>query len=124
MRTFQIYPDSWASMNIERAGQKYQPSNGSEGEIFHDGWCCQCARDLAMSEGMPIEECDDNQKCEILGRSFLRIDDPEYPTEWQYGKDGQPCCTAFVPMGQPIPVEDKHTGDLFAAIPASNKEQA
>lgn len=113
MKTFPIYPDSFAAMLVDRAGQKYQPSNGTEGECFHAAWCCECARDLAMSEGMPIEECDDNQKCDILGRSFLGIDHPQYPTEWQYGKDGQPCCTAFVPAGQPIPVPDLHTRDLF-----------
>lgn len=29
-----IYPDSFAKMLLERAGQKYQPSNGTEGECF------------------------------------------------------------------------------------------
>jgi hypothetical protein len=114
MRTIKIYPESWAAMLADRAGQKYQPSNGSEGEIFTSSWCGECARDLAMSEGMPIEECDDNQKCEILGRSFLSIDDSQYPSEWQYGKDGQPRCTAFVFAGHPIPVKDENTVDMFA----------
>jgi hypothetical protein len=115
MTTIAIYPASYAEMLREHAGQKYRPSNGAEGEIFLDAWCSCCAHDLAMSQGMPIEECDDNQKCDILGRSFLSIDDPAYPTEWRYGKDGQPCCTAFVPAGQPIPVKDEHTLDMFAA---------
>lgn len=114
MKTFPIYPTSWADITKDRAGQKYEPSNGTEGEYFHAGWCCLCARDLAMSEGVPIEECDDNQKCDILGRSFLGIDHPDYPPEWQYGKDGQPCCTAFVESGQPIPPpRDVHTIDMF-----------
>jgi hypothetical protein len=117
VKTIPIYPASYAAMLVDRAGQKYQPSNGSEGEIFFDAWCCGCARDLAMSQGKPIEECDDSQKCDILGRSFLKIDHPEYPTEWQYGKDGQPCCTAFVPVGQPIPYKDEHTADLFEEGP-------
>jgi hypothetical protein len=115
VKKISIYPANWAEMNKEHVGQKYRPSNGAEGEIFLDAWCSGCARDLAMSQGMPIEECDDNQKCDILGRSFLSIDDPAYPTEWQYGADGQPRCTAFVPVGQPIPIKDEHTLDMFAA---------
>lgn len=116
MRTIPILPEQWAALNQVVAGSKYRPSNGAEGEIFMSAWCCECARDLAMSEGMPLEECDDNQKCEILGRSFLKLDDPDYPTEWQYGPDGQPRCTAFVEKGQPIPPSrDERTMDLFAA---------
>lgn len=114
-KTVGIYPKDWADLCIERAGQKYQPSNGTEGECFHASWCCQCARDKAMSEGKPIEDCDDDEKCDILGRSFYSLTDPEYPKEWQYGKDGQPCCTAFIEAGQPIPPpRDELTADMFA----------
>ena len=110
-----IYPKDWADLCIKRAGQPYQPSNGTEGECFHSSWCCQCARDKAMSEGKPIEECDDNEKCSSLGRSCYKLTDPDYPKEWQYGKDGQPCCTAFIEAGQPIPApRDENTADMFA----------
>lgn len=102
--TFPIYPASFAAMNVSRAGEKYRPSNGTEGDLFMDAFCRRCQRDGAMREGMDFDECDDNERCDLIGRTMLHpIEAPEYPSEWQYGKDGQPCCTAFVPAGQPIP---------------------
>ena len=41
-------------------------------------------------------------------------EDPEYPQEWQYDAQGQPCCTAFIPEDQPIPVRCTNTPDMFA----------
>lgn len=113
--TIKIYPDSWAAMCVDRAGAKYQPGNGDEGAVFHESWCGNCQRDKAMREGAPIEECDDDELCDILARSFHDINSPDYPTEWQYGSDGQPRCHAFVEAGAPIPPPpDTLTGDLFA----------
>jgi hypothetical protein len=123
VRTQAIYPDSFAKALMERAGQKYRPSNGTEGECFFDAWCRNCARDRSMREGDEIDECDDNERCDIIANTMIyKVDDSEYPTEWQYGKDGQPCCTAFVPTGEPIPApRDEHTVDMFcdAAIAQS-----
>lgn len=114
-RTIPIYPADFAAMLVERAGQKYRPSNGTEGELFFDAWCCHCQRDRSMREGAPIEECDDNERCDIIADTFsYAVDNPKYPAAWQYGPDGQPRCTGFVEAGQPIPYEDKHTPDLFA----------
>ena len=44
----------------------------------------------------------------------LYVDDPGYPVEWQYDKNGQPCCIAFIPAGQPT-TEPRctHTQELF-----------
>lgn len=121
--SIKIYPDSWAAMNVDRAGAKYHPSNGSEGEMFISAWCGNCARDKPMSEGKPFEECEDSDLCDILARSFHGINDPTYPTEWQYGADGQPRCHAFVEAGQSIPVKDEHTADLFeVSQPKPTKE--
>ena len=55
---------------------------------------CECDRE-------PLEEeCISMSWCEIIGRTFAyRVDEPEYPSEWQYGEDGQPKCTAFTPLG-------------------------
>jgi hypothetical protein len=121
-----IYPADFAKLIVEGscAGKKYQPSNGTEGEIFISSWCGECARDKSAREGVDITECDDNEVCRIIGNTFAyRVDDPEYPIEWQYDKDGQPCCTAFVPAGQPIPPEkDEFTGDLFEAAAAQEGE--
>lgn len=106
-----IYPATWAEAMAEDAGLPYRPSNGEEGQIFYEAWCSECARDA----GADVENCDDNQRCEIIGRTLsCDIKDPNYPTEWQYSKSGQPCCTAWVPAGEPIPpVKDEHTVDMF-----------
>jgi hypothetical protein len=110
-----IYPDSWAAMNLDIVGTKYRPSNGSEGELFVSSWCGTCARDHGMLKGLPLEECDDNQVCDIIARTYAYdINDPRYPDDWQYGADGQPRCHAYVEEGQPIPVKDDLTLDLFS----------
>lgn len=114
MRTIAIHPAGLAELNVTNAGKKYRPSNGTEGAIFHEAWCCQCARDKSLREGADIDECDDREVCGIIYLTYAHdVDHPEYPTEWQYGPDGQPRCTAFVPAGQPIPVIDEHTIDMF-----------
>ena len=114
-----IYPENFAAILKDRAGEKYQPSNGTEGDCFFSSWCRQCARDKAMSEGKDLDECDDNERCDIIGKTMsYRPSEPEYPQEWQYGKDGQPCCTAFVPAGEPIPAPpDELTIDMFGGQP-------
>lgn len=118
MRTIPIYPEAWAALNVERAGQKYRPGNGTEGSIFCDAWCSQCARDHGMLHGLPLEDCDDNQVCQIIADSYVyQVDHPSYPAQWQYGPDGQPRCTDFVPDGQPIPLPpDTLSGDLFQEV--------
>ncbi|CAG9169903.1 hypothetical protein [Cupriavidus pinatubonensis] len=110
-----IYPENFAKMLLERAGQKYQPSNGTEGECFFDAWCRQCARDRSMREGDNVDDCDDNERCDIIANTMAcSPEDEEYPKEWTYDKNGQPCCTAFVPAGQPIPApRDVYTIDMF-----------
>lgn len=115
-----IYPESWAALNVESAGQPYRPGNGTEGELFIDSWCAQCERDHGMMAGLPLEECDDNQICRIIADTYLfAVTDPKYPKEWQYGQDGQPRCTAHVPKGQPIPApRDEQTIDLFPSEPS------
>lgn len=110
-----IYPDDFAKMLMDRAGQKYQPSNGTEGECFFDSWCRQCARDRSMREGDDFDDCDDDEVCGIIANTMAyNPEDEEYPKEWQYGENGQPRCTAFVPAGQPVPPpRDEHTIDMF-----------
>lgn len=114
--TYGIHPATLADMNAPNAGKKYRPNNGTEGECFFNAWCCKCQRDKSMREGIDLDECDDNERCDIIANTFCYdVDEPEYPVEWQYGKDGQPCCTAFVPDGEPIPTPRcAHTPDLFS----------
>ena len=111
-----IYPKEFADMMKARAGEKYRPSNGTEGECFFSSWCCHCARDKSMREGDPLDECDDNEVCKIIADTFAyEVDDPRYPAEWQYEKDGQPCCIAFVRHGDQIhQPRCQHTVDMFA----------
>jgi len=110
-----IYPESLAAMLVKRAGEKYRPSNGTEGECFFAVWCCKCQRDKSMRDGVDIDECDDNERCDIIADTFAYdVDDPKYPSAWQYGKDGQPCCMQFVPAGEPVPEPRcTHTKELF-----------
>lgn len=116
-----IYPDDLADMLKARAGQKYRPSNGTEGECFFAGWCCQCQRDKSMREGCDVDDCDDNERCDLIANSMaFDIDEEGYPKEWQYDKNGQPCCTAFVPAGDPIPLpRDDLTIDMFQGVDAT-----
>ena len=80
--------------------EKYKPRHEDDLGQFLDEWCCNCARDKAMSEGLPVEECDDNERCNIIADTFAyAIDDPKYPKEWIYD-EGKPCCTAFIEAGQ------------------------
>lgn len=82
-----LFPKRLSSILKLRAGEKYRPSNGTEGEMFMERWCYDCKK-------------DENHDCPILGSTFfLDVEDPGYPTEWQYGPDGQPKCTAFVRIG-------------------------
>ncbi len=120
-----ILPDCHAALNAERAGQPYQPSNGTEGEFFFEAWCRGCARDRAMREGDDVNDCDDNEVCDLIARSMaFKPGDAEYPVEWQYDKEGQPCCTAFVPAGRPIPATPcAHTTALPLGTATDNKEQ-
>ena len=100
--TTKIYPDSLAEMLMKRAGEKYRPSNGTEGDLFISGNCYHCM--------------EDGDNCEILHRTFAHdVEDPEYPSEWQYGTDGQPTCTAFRRLDEEdvTAVRCKHTVDMF-----------
>lgn len=104
MTTIAIYPETLAAMLDHRAGEKYRPSNGTEGECFFAAWCCKCQRDKAMREGANIDDCDDTERCDIIANTFAYdVKDAGYPIEWQYDQHGQPCCTAFVEAGQAIP---------------------
>ncbi len=102
-------PPGWAQLNINRAGQQYEPGNGTEGGIFMSNWCGTCARDKSMREGAPIEECDDNEVCPIIARSLIGK-----AREWVWDANGQPSCTQYVEYGLPIPAPRcANTDDMF-----------
>jgi len=113
-----IFPIGLAEKFKAHAGEKYQPSNGTEGEFFFSAWCEHCARDKTMSEGKDYDECDESEICEIIGATMrFKVEDPGYPKEWVYGTDGQPKCTAFVQVGDKIVFRDPLTTDMFEAKP-------
>ena len=94
--------------------KRYRPSNGTEGHCFMQEWCGTCAKDKVWSEGKDTEDCTDDELCSILGAVFaFEYDDPEYPEDWTYDKNGKPCCTAWISMGKPIPTRCKKTADMF-----------
>lgn len=100
-----IFPPGWAEMTAKNAGQKYCPSNGSEGDLFINAWCHCCAK---------------RPECEIVGLTLaFSREDEEYPQEWQYAPDGQPCCTAFVDADNPATGTPRCdlTVDMFDAAP-------
>ena len=117
--THGIHPPTLAAMNVKNAGKKYRPSNGTEGDSFLHRWCIRCERDKSLCSDKDFDDSDEGERCEILNRTFLHdVDHPEYPTEWQYGKDGQPICAAFVLKGDEIPtVRCDRTVDMFEEKP-------
>jgi hypothetical protein len=77
--------------------EPYRPSNGTEGEMFMERWCFNCARDAAYRNNKP------EHGCQILARTFVfDISDAEYPKEWIRAANdtewpGTARCMAFVP---------------------------
>lgn len=105
-----IHPPGLAELNKPRAGEHYEPSNGTEGLCFHEAWCSICERDKVMNGDATDEDADRDPSlyCEILGASFRGE-----AKEWQYDKNGQPCCIAFVPKGERFPTPRcPHTAEL------------
>jgi hypothetical protein len=103
--THGIYPKDYAAILVKRAGEKWRPCNGTEGDLFIAAHCMKCM--------------EDGDNCEILHLTFAHdVEDAEYPAEWQYGVDGQPTCTAFRPEdGEPVTqVRCAHTVDMFAPL--------
>lgn len=78
-------------MSCER---KYRPSNGTEGDGFHENFCFQCLHERWVHRQ---EEDRDEDKCIIMNHTLLyQVDDPRYPSEWTYDDKGNPTCTKFV----------------------------
>lgn len=74
---------------------KYRPANGTEGIEFMAHWCDQCEHDRAFQEGV-------GDSCPIAAAVMVyEKHEPGYPAEWTYDAEGQPCCTAFKPEGEP-----------------------
>lgn len=97
-----LIPAWWG---MAQPGSSYRPSNGTEGACFHEAWCFQCERDK-------------DGDCDILARSFLRHDSPEYPVEWIHDERGVPSCRAFIALGDEVPrPRCTKTIDMFPEAP-------
>jgi len=88
---------------------KYRPSNGTEGAIFQERFCENCAHDTYNTE------TGEGKSCDILMRTMLHgADEPEYPEEWQVEPGEQPQCTAFRSRdAEPVKPKCPNTIDLF-----------
>lgn len=91
-------------------GRQWIPSNGTEGYSFLVSACGSCQRDKAMRDGVDLDDCDDNEKCEIIAASFRGE-----AVEWRIDDEkGEVHCIAFVEKGQPIPAPRcPNTSDMF-----------
>jgi hypothetical protein len=99
------------SPSPSRVGRPYRPGSGTEGMAFDDHWCAQCTRDVAFRES---DNSDGELGCKILSATFVYdADDPNYPKEWVYDRDGTPTCTAFT-TDPKQPVRCDKTPDMFA----------
>jgi hypothetical protein len=98
-----IYTEKMAESLSSKAGQKWRPSNGTEGEMFISAQCDGCKR---WNGG----------DCKILMKTmFFDPDEEDYPSEWCYADDGQPTCTAFAKREERKPVRCKLTPDMFGS---------
>lgn len=89
-------------------GERYMPSNSSDGMVYLDGWCVRCDRDKELNGTLDADECDDDDFCPIVAASFR--DEAE---EWRELPTGELVCLAFVPKGEPEITRCEHTRDMF-----------
>lgn len=87
-------------------GTPYTPANGTEGEIFDDGWCAHCARDAAFRKSF-AEGYGDVDGCQILAAGLFG----ENPKEWLWRK-GEPICTAYT-EDPSCPLRCPYTKEMF-----------
>ena len=71
--------------------KKYQPSNGTEGDMFISQYCSQCKHERFIHS-----QQDGDKTCDILTRTMCHsVNEPEYPEEWQYNEEGKGYCTKY-----------------------------
>jgi hypothetical protein len=92
----------------QRHGEQWEPSNGTEGAYFIEGWCANCERDKVMNGDATDEDADKDPSiyCQILSDSFIRA-----VPEWRE-IDGEPKCLKFVKKGDALPDRCPHTQEL------------
>lgn len=79
---------------MSKPGELYRPSNGTEGMIFMEDFCCQCIHERWMHHP---DTTGDDGKCPIVSATMAYdTSDKEYPKEWTYDAAGKPTCTKWV----------------------------
>lgn len=93
-------------------GEQWIPSNSDVGCGFLSEVCGKCARDRSIREGLPFDECDEDECCPIIARSFAGE-----AVEWRVFPDGSVHCMDFIPIGEVIPGRKcSKTDDMFSDI--------
>jgi len=88
-----------------KAGEKFRPSNGTEGCFFEDKFCSQCRNEKFMH----TQDTNDKQ-CDILNDALtFDLDEEKYPKEWTYDEAGDPTCTAYVHKVWEFDINGKET---------------
>lgn len=100
-------------------GERYYPSNSADSYSFIESFCTHCSRDKPCSEGKNIDDCTDDEVCEILAASFL-----DGAVEWRRLENGTTTCLAYI--GTPIGTRRcLNTVDMFEqpSSAVENKKQ-
>lgn len=72
-------------------GRPYQPSNGTEGIIFHETYCTFCVKDVKFRKTeMPDDGCPI-----IVNTMIFSPGEKAYPKEFIYNDQGEGICTAY-----------------------------
>src|SRR5690606_24468620 len=90
----------------------YSAATASEWFDFADRCCEHCKHDRAFRQGQ-----SDTGWERIKRAMVFDMGDPSSPTEWHYGADGRPTCSAFTPVRarRRTPTEAGGTLPLFPA---------
>jgi len=79
--------DDFKKWVCDKAGDKYFPSNGTEGIWFEGKYCNICKKD-PMSRDLNAKG-----QCSILNNALAL---GKQPKQWIYDKNLKPTCTSFV----------------------------
>ena len=79
------------TLEPEKAGENYRHASHMELLAFMGLYCWKCKREYDYINTHSMDDA-----CDILSRaSNHAIGHPDYPSEWTYGNNGSPTCTAF-----------------------------
>ena len=77
-------------MTMSAIGEPWHPANGGEHLWFFSTHCVNCRHDANLSRGKPLDDCKEDELCDILRRSYL-----EPVEEWRELENSEVICTNF-----------------------------